>query len=126
MPAKARELLVAISRRDVTHAMPEQAAQVANFFLEGRRRTIWIVLGCEQQRMPAPRAYVLVAPIAFGELLVVMLAEKARQRMPDARDRAVLSEVITAAPAPPVAIRRRLEDVVVDVMSPHRARDFSQ
>ena len=77
MPAKARELLVAITGGDVTNAMAKQPAEIAHFLLERRGRAIRIVVGVEQQRMSALRADVFMAPVAVGELLVVMLTEKA-------------------------------------------------
>jgi|SRR5687767_14097461 len=126
VPAKTRELLVAVARGDVTHMMSKQAAQIAHFLLEGGGRPIRIVVGVEQQRMSALRADVFMTPIALGELLVMMLAEKARERVTHAGNRAIFGQVVAAAPAPPVAIGRRLEDVVVDVMPPQRAREPGQ
>jgi hypothetical protein len=82
------------------------------------------VLGIEQQRMPALRADVLVAAVAIGELLVVMLAEKTRQRVTNTGDRSILSQVFGSTPAPPVVAARLLEDVVVDVMAPQETRQF--
>lgn len=100
------------------HVVPEQPAQVTHFLPEGGGRGIWIVLGVEQQRVAAPGAHVFVAAVAVGEFLVVVLAEEARQRMPHPGDRAVFGQVVTAAPAPPVAAIRALEGVIVDVMAP--------
>ena len=126
MPAKAGVLLQPVARRDVPGAMPEQAAEVADFLPERRRRRIGIVFGLEQQWMPALRADVFMAAVPVGEFLVGVFAEEARQRMPHARHREVFTQVIRAAPAAPMAGAVLLEDVVVDVMSPHRARDFPQ
>jgi hypothetical protein len=86
VPAEARVLLESIARRHVTNAVAEQAAKVADFLLERRRRRIRIALGIEQQRVSALRADVFVTAVAIGELLVVVLAEEARQRMTNASD----------------------------------------
>jgi hypothetical protein len=122
MSAEARVLLEPVARCDVADAVAEQPAQVAHFLLEGRRRRVRIVLGVEEQRMPALRAHVFMTAVAIGQLLVVVLAEETRQRMPHARDRSIFRQVFGAAPAPPVAAARLLEDVVVDVMAPQETR----
>jgi hypothetical protein len=105
--------------------VPEQAAQVSHLFLEGRRGCIRIALRIEQQRMAALRADVFVAAVAIGELLVMVFAEKTRQRVTHVRQRSVFSKIVGAAAAFPSA-RRLLEDVVVDVMSPQKTRQPSQ
>ena len=122
--AEARVLLEAIAGCDVANAMPDKTAQVAHLLLERRRRRIRIVLGIEQQGMSALRADVFVTAVAIGELLVVMLAEKTRQRVTNARDRSILGQVFGSAPAPPVVAARLLEHVVVDVMAPEETRQF--
>jgi hypothetical protein len=76
--------------------------------------------------MAALHADVFVAAVAIGELLVLVFAEEARQRVPHARDRAIFRQVAGAAPAPPVIVGRGFEHVVVDPMSPHRARESPQ
>jgi hypothetical protein len=126
MPAKTRVLLEAVARGDVPDAMPEQAAQIAHLLLERRRVRIRVVSFRKEQRMPALDAHVFMTPVAIGEPFVMMLAEEARQRVSHPRHRSILRQVIGPAPAPPVIVCRRLEDVVVHVMPPHRARDFSQ
>jgi len=115
-----------MARGHVLRAMAEQPTEVADFFLEGGGRGVGIVRHLEQQRMPALRADVFVAPVAIGELLVGVLAEKARERVTHARDREVFAQVIGAASASPVTGAGLLERVVVDVVAPHRAREFSQ
>ena len=60
------------------------------------------MFGIEQQRMPALRADVFMTAVAIGELFVVVLPQEARQRMPDARDRSIFSQVVGSTPAPPV------------------------
>jgi hypothetical protein len=120
--AEARVLFEPVARRDVADAMPEETAQVTHLLLERRRRRIRIVLGVEQQWMAALRADVFVTAVAIGELLVVVLAEKTRQRVANTRDRSIFSQVFGSAPAPPVVAARLLEDVVVNVMTPERAR----
>ena len=72
--------------------------------------------------MPALGADIFVTAVAIGELLVVVLAEKARQGVTNVCDRTILGEVLRpASAAPPLSIRL-LEGVIVDVMAPHRAR----
>jgi hypothetical protein len=124
MPAETRILLESVARRDVTRTVSEHAAQVTHFFLERRRRRVRIVLGLEQQRMAALRADVFVAAVAIGELLVVVLAEEARQRMPHARERSILGQIIRATAAVAAFAVRLLEGVVVDVMAPKETRQF--
>ena len=106
--------------------MAEQPAQVADLFLEGGGRGVGIMRHLKQQRMTTLGADVFVAAVAIGEFFVGVFAEKARQRVPHARDREVFAQVIRAASAPPMTGPGLLEHVVVDVMSPHRAREFSQ
>ena len=122
MPAEARIFLEAVAGRDVAHAMAEQAAKVANLLLERRPRGIRILVRVEQQRMPALRANVFMASIAIGQLLVVVLAEEARQRVPHARQRTIFRKILGSAAAPPLHPVGLLEDVVIDVMSPNEAR----
>ena len=122
--AEARVLLESVARRDVARAMAEQAAQVAHFFLEGRRRRIGIVLGVEEERMAALRADVFVTAVAIGELFVVVLAEKARERVTNAGRRSIFRQVLGSASTPPSRTISLLEDVIVDVMPPHEARQF--
>ena len=107
-------------------AMAEQPTEVADFLLEGGGRGVGIMGHLEQQRMPALGADVFVAPVAIGEFFVGVFAEKARERVPHPRDREVFAQVIGAASASPVTGAGLLEHVVVDVVSPHRAREFSQ
>jgi hypothetical protein len=126
MTAEAGILLEPVASRDMLDAMAEEAAQVTHLLLERRGVRVRIVPFGKQQRMAALHAHVFMTAVAIGQLLVVMLAEKARQRVPHPRDRAVFCQVAGAAPAPPVSVCRRLEDLVVDVMSPHRTREFPQ
>jgi hypothetical protein len=124
--AEAGVFLEPVARRDVPRAVAEQAAQVTNLFLEGRRRRVRIVFGLEQQRMAALRADVFVAAVAIRELLVIVLAEKARQRVPHARDRAILRQIRSATPAVAAFAGGLLEHVVIDVMAPQETRQFCQ
>ena len=126
MAAEARVFLEPVARRDEAGPMPEQPAQVAHLFLEGRRRRVRIVLRIKQQRMPALRADVFVTAVASGELLVIVLAEKTRQGVPDVRQRAILGEVVRAASAFPAAAFCLFENVVVHVMTEQKTRQFCQ
>ena len=76
--AEAGIFLVTIPGRHVPGAMAKQPAQVADLLPEGGGRGVGIVLLLKEQRVAALRADVFVAPVAVGELLLVMLAEKAR------------------------------------------------
>ena len=80
------------------------------------------MLRIEQERMPALRAHIFVTAVAIGELFVIVLAEKTRQRMTNARHRTILGQVIGAAAAPPPLTVSLFEDVVVDMMAPQGAR----
>jgi len=122
--AEAGVLLESVARRDVSRAVTEETAEVAHLLLERRRRRIRIVLRIEQQRMPALRADVFVTAVAIGELLVIVLAEEARERVTHARDRSVFGQVFGSAAASPRRPFGLLEDVVVDVMAPQETRQF--
>jgi hypothetical protein len=122
--AKARVLFESVASRDVTDAVAEEPAEVAHLLLEVRRRRVRVALGVEEQRMPALAADVFVTAVAIGELLVIVLPEETRQRMPDVRDRSILSQVFGSTPASPAVPARQLEDVVVDVMAPEETRQF--
>jgi hypothetical protein len=122
--AEAGVLLESVAHRDVARTVAEEAAQVAHLLLERRRRRIRIVLRLEQQRMPALRAHVFVTAVAIGELLVVVLAEEARQRVTHASDRSVFRQVLESAAASPRRSLDLLEDVIVDVMAPQETRQF--
>lgn len=74
--------------------------------------------------MPALDAHILVALVAVGQPFVLMLAEETRQRVAHPRDRAVFAKIFGPASAPPVTLSRPLEDLVVDMMPPERARKF--
>src|SRR5688500_17931949 len=111
-------------RRHVFGAMAKQPAQVADLLLEGGGRSVGIVRRLKEQRVAALRADVFVAPVAVGELLVVMLAEKARQRMADSRDGQVFAQVIGPTSALPMIGVGLPEHVVVDVVAPQRARQL--
>jgi hypothetical protein len=124
--AKARVLLEAISRGHVPHAMAEQPAEVTHLLLERRRCSIGIVFGIEQERVAALHAHVFMAAVTLGEFLVLMFAEETRQGVPHARDRSIFREIVCAAPAPPLRAGCRFEPAIVDVVSPHRARELSQ
>ncbi len=125
MSAEAGVLLVAVPRCHVFGAVAEQAAEVSHFLPEGGGRGAGIMRRLKQQRVPALNADVFVAAVAIGEFLVVMLAEKAGQRMPDPCDREIFAEIRRPAPAAPMA-GGVLEHVVVDMVPPQRAREFGQ
>ena len=82
------------------------------------------MLRIEQERMPALRAHIFMTAVAIGELFVIVLAEKTRQRVTNTRDRTILGQVIGATAAPPPVTVSVFEDVVVDVMAPKETRQF--
>ena len=102
--------------------MTEEPAEVSHFLLERGRRRIRIAVGVEQQRMPALRAGIFVTAVPIGEFLVVVLAEETRQGVTNVCDRMIFGEVLGSATAAPPCSIRPLEDVIVDVMAPDRAR----
>ena len=118
MPAEARVFLEPVAGGDVADAVAEQSAEIADLLLEGRGVSVGIVALRKQQRVPALRADVFVTAVAIGKLLVVMLAEEARERVPHSCNRTILGEVVAPATAPPFAGVRLFERVVVDVVSP--------
>jgi hypothetical protein len=120
--AEAGVLLEAVAGCDVTDPVAEETAEVAHLLLEGRRRRVRIALGVEEQRMAALGADVFVTAVPIGELLVIVLAEEARQCVTNARDGTTFSEVFGSAPAAPGVAIRLLEDMVVDVMTPQETR----
>ena len=132
--AEARILLEPVARRHVTDAVAEKSAEVADFLIEGWGRRpfrgafecggVGVVLGVEQQRMAALDAHVFVASVAFAQPFILMLAEETRQCVPHASNRTVLAKIFGPATAPAVTLGRLLENVIVDVMPPERARQF--
>ncbi len=98
--------------------MAKQPAQVADLLPKGGGRGVGIMLLLKEQRVAALRADVFVTPIAVGELLVVVLAEEARQRMAHSRDGKVFAQVIGPTSAAPMIGIGLLEHVVVDMVSP--------
>src|SRR5262245_41276898 len=122
--AEARILFQSIASRHVTDSVAEEPAEIPDLFLEVRSRGVGIALGVEQQRMPALRADIFVTAVAIDELFVVVLAEKARQRVTNAGNRSVFSEVLGTATAMPSLPIRVLEDVIVNVMAPDETRQF--
>jgi hypothetical protein len=117
MPAEAGVLLEPVARRDVPHLVPENAAQVSHLLPERRRCRIGIVLGIEQQRMPALGAHIFMTSVAVRELFVGVLAEKARQGMTNVGDGSILGQVVHATAAVAAAALRLFEDVVIDMMA---------
>ena len=77
-------------------------------------------MGVNEALLVEPRA------IAIGELFVLVLAEEARQRVPDMRERAVLGQVARATPARAIGAIGLLEHVIVHMMAPDGARQLSQ
>lgn len=75
----------------------------------------------EQQRMAALCAHIFMAPVAIGELFVIVLAQETRQRVTNVRDRAIFGKVLGAAPARALLTRRVLEQMVIDVVAPDEA-----
>jgi hypothetical protein len=125
MAAETGVFLIAVPRRDVLGAMPEKAAEVSHLLPEGGGGGVGIMRRLEQQRMSALHAHVFVAAVAISELLVLMRAEEAGECVPDSRGRQILAEVCRPAPAAPMT-GGMLEHVIVDVMSPQRARELRQ
>jgi hypothetical protein len=66
-----------------------------------------------------------VTAVAIGEFFVIVLAEETRQRVTNVRDGPVLTEILGPASTLPRCAGCLLEDVIIDVMSPDRARQTS-
>ena len=68
--------------------------------------------------MAAPDAHILVVRSPVPKAFVGVMAQEARQRVPDAGERAVFAEVVGAAPAAAPARCRVMECAVVDRVAP--------
>ena len=125
VPAEARALDEAVALRHLMDAVAEQAATIADFlgespaFGEGVRR------GGEHQRMAAPDAHILVVPCPVPKAFIGVVAQEARQRVPDACERAVFAQVVGATPAAALAGRRVMERAVVDCVTPEPAAEVT-
>jgi hypothetical protein len=102
-------------------AMSKQAAQIANLFSESIRVPIGIAAVWVDERVPALDAHVFPASVTVGQLRVGVLSEEARQGVTDARQRSVAGEV-AGATSTSMGSGVRDEDVIVNVMTPERAR----
>jgi hypothetical protein len=78
---EAGVLFKSLARGHMAHAVTGQSAQVPDLFPERIRCRVGIVLCVEQQGMSALNTDVFVAAVTIGELFVMMLSEKARQRV---------------------------------------------
>ena len=65
-----------VAPRDRSHAMTEEAAQVANFLAERGRVTVRVFVMRVDQRVSALRADVLAATVAINQGPVCVVAEK--------------------------------------------------
>jgi hypothetical protein len=65
-----------------------------------------------------------MAPVAIGEFFVGVFAEEARQRVSHACNRSIFGQVGSAASALPLLMVGLLENAVIDVMAPQKARQF--
>jgi hypothetical protein len=72
--------------------------------------------------MTALHANVLVMIVPIDEVLIRVVSEKTRQRVTDARQRAIEAEVCGTASARPLGrIGGCEKDMIVDVVAPQRA-----
>lgn len=111
-----------VTRGDVMHVVAEQAAEVPRLLRE-RRAVIRIGVRAKQQRMAAPDAHVFAMPVALGEQVVGVHAQKAREGVPDARQRAALQDGLGAARALVAPCEERL---VVHAMAEQPAAQVVQ
>ena len=125
MPAEARVLDEAVARGHPMDAMAEQAASIADFLRESPAFGEGVHRGREYQRMAAPDAHILVVPGPVRKAFIGVMAQEARQCVPDACERAVFAEVVDAAPAAALAGCRVMERAVVDGVTPEPAAEVT-
>ena len=73
-----------VARGDRRDPMAEQAAEIPDLLLELRLVTIGVVSVAEDQRVTALDADVFARAVTIGERLVLVMAQEARERVPDA------------------------------------------
>lgn len=121
--AVARTLAEAVPVGNHVHVMAEDAAAIPDFLVEDRRLAVGIVVGLEHERVAALNADVFAMAIAFDQVGVRVVTEKARERMPDVGKRAILAEVRgsawTLATGGGLALLSK--PVVIHLMAPDRA-----
>src|SRR5262249_41966875 len=89
----------AVADRDGRHAMAEQPAEIADLLLELRAFPVGIVAVAKDQRMAALDADVFTRAVTIGERLILVMAEEAGERVPDAGDAARAAQVRRSAAA---------------------------
>jgi hypothetical protein len=120
--AVARIFHEPIALGDRPHPVPEQPTQVSHFLRKPGLPREAIGLTRKDERMAASHTRVLV-DAAIGDPSVGVMAQKARQRVPDVGQRSVLAEILFTAPASTRGDRRPAKDFVVDGMPPQRASE---
>src|SRR5687768_12394014 len=128
MAAVARELPESVAIHDRMHPMPEETTEVANLLVEDRRFGVGIVVSVEEERVAAIHAGVLAMAISLDYFGVRMVAEEARQRVPNVSEGSVLGQVPGATRTLSAAGGWGLEpeSVVVHLVSPHRTPPRAQ
>jgi hypothetical protein len=102
------------------HAMTEEAAEIPYFLGEERLFRVGVAGGREHQRMAASHTDILVVPIAIHQPPVRVVAEEARQRVPDASRAAIGVEVLRATATNLGDSSFAREPAVIDMMAPEK------
>lgn len=118
MTAEAGVLREPVTVGDVPDLVAKEPAPVADLLGEDGALGKRVRCRRKNERMTAAHADVLVVAVAVDQANVGVVAEKAGQRVADARERAVLAEIWRAAAALPAAVVEPAEGAVVDRVSP--------
>src|SRR5688572_12523940 len=105
---------------DGMHMVPKQAAEIPHAFGELPSPAVGVVTGREQQWMAAANTGVLGMAVSFGNPLVGVVAEEARQRVADADRPTIVAQTGPAAACARTV--RDLERLVMNGVAPERAR----
>ena len=119
VPAVASVLDSAGAPRDRMHRVAEQAAQVSDLLGEAVAGRVRVAAARKQQRVPAVDAGVFGVTMTLARPFVGVVAEEARQRVPDANDRAIVAQA--RHPASGAGPSFRGENPVIDGVSPDPA-----
>jgi hypothetical protein len=106
------------------HAMPEQVAQIADFFAERLLLRVWITRGFKQERMPAGETDIFVMAIARSRFDIMMAEQETRDGVADAGFRAMLIKERLSAAATLGASPHPLEGHVIHLMAKQSAERF--
>jgi hypothetical protein len=102
MPAETGVLQEAVAWGHLVHPVAKEAACIAHLLVEAVATGEGVDIRPKDERVTAPDTHVLVMAVPFGKSDVCVMAQEARQRMPDPRQCAVFSKIVSTAAAYPV------------------------